>query len=280
MNFCGTRSEIIIVEEKQAMRTAGIGVPKNFVAERVAQNIAAVEQKGLVLSAESGDARQEADVIFVEEIKVAPKIWHKEIDACEMHDHGFAPALFAHEISPTIISDPNAEAVFDNWRNRFGELRVLILGEIYGITIIQRGESTGSRAFHVQAGLEQEIAIKGPKGGLQSPIPHDKNIRRRGAGRIGNIDEICKPRFDGIFAGQMPVLRMIAGVIAAIEFEEAHIVLSEVIENGVLQHLVIRFCAHAEGDAFARDRIALAPGQSGRVSAWKGRWIVPGRLRA
>src|SRR6266581_6133935 len=78
----------------------------------------------------------------------------------------------------------------------------------------------------------------------------------------------------------MTMFSVIAGVIYTVEFEEMDVILANVEQDGLLQHLMILLGPQAKGDAFAGDRIAFAPRQSGRRSVWKSRRIVPGRLRA
>src|SRR6266702_5581815 len=151
-----------------------------------------MKQKRFVPASHLGDSSKEVYILIIEQIEITPKIGRKEITPCEVHDHGFAPALFAHEISPAIVGNPNTKTVFDDWRNGAGVLRVLVLREVDRIAVIKRGKRTGGGAFHVQAGFEKQIAVERPKRRAQSPIPHDKDIRSRGPGGRRDIYEIRK----------------------------------------------------------------------------------------
>src|SRR3954466_16184642 len=117
-----------------------------------------MKQKRFVLASQLRNSSQEIYVLIIEQIEITPKIGRKEITPSKVHDHGFAPALFAHEISPAIVGNPNTKTVFDDRRNGAGVLRVLVLGKVDRIAVIKRGKRTGGGAFHVQAGFEKQIA--------------------------------------------------------------------------------------------------------------------------
>jgi len=55
----------------------------------------------------------------------------------------------------------------------------------------------------------------------------------------------------------MPVGRIVAPVAAAVELEEAHLVLADVVPDRVAQQLEVAVLAEAEGDAAQGQRISL-----------------------
>src|ERR1039457_3684787 len=94
--------------------------------------------------------------------------------------------------------------------------------------------------FHRQAGFEYEITMQRPEGRTASVIPHDAHAGSRGAGAVGDVDQLRKHRLDRVLAGQVAVLGAVAGVVAAIELNPADMVLPDVVEDGILECLEIR----------------------------------------
>src|SRR5258708_30739942 len=106
-----------------------MGIAIGFVSEWVAEDILALPEQGLILFGDCAHSREESNIVIAKGVKVAPKIGEKHIATTEVHHEGFTPAFLAHKISPTVVGEPDSQAVFEGWRDQFCELGILVLGE-------------------------------------------------------------------------------------------------------------------------------------------------------
>src|ERR1039458_5401799 len=72
---CG---EVGVVQEEEAARALAVRVAIDFVAERVTQYLAPVEEEPVVLLGELAEPRKEVHVVIAEMVNVAPEIGEEQ----------------------------------------------------------------------------------------------------------------------------------------------------------------------------------------------------------